>query len=98
MVTIRAHAEGCLLSVRVQPGARRAGVQGVHGEALKVAVSAPAQEGRANAAVVDLLREALGLKRSQVELAAGATSRDKLILVRGLSKEELEAKIATLLG
>src|SRR5262249_41572423 len=47
MVSVAEHAEGCVLPVRAQPGARRAGVQGEQGGALKVAVSAPPEDGRA---------------------------------------------------
>jgi uncharacterized protein len=98
VIAISDHAEGCVLSVRAQPGAKRAGVQGEQAGALKVAVTAPPQDGRANAALTDVLREALGLKRSQVELLGGATSRDKRFLIRGLSREELAMRLAGLLA
>ena len=98
MITITPHAEGCVLSVRAQPGARKAGVQGEQAGALKVAVTAPPEDGRANQALTDLLREWLGLKRSQVELVGGATSRNKQFLVRGLTPDELRERIAVLLG
>jgi uncharacterized protein (TIGR00251 family) len=97
MVTITEHPEGCLVSVRAQPGARRNSVVGEWAGALKVAVTAPAQDGRANKAIVDTLREALGVKRSQLELIAGHTNRNKSILVRDLTRAELELRIATLL-
>ena len=60
MIPLTEHAEGLVLPVRAQPGARRNGVQGEQAGALKVAVTAPAQDGRANAALVEVLREALG--------------------------------------
>jgi uncharacterized protein (TIGR00251 family) len=97
MIVITEHAEGLLLSVRAQPGARRAGVVGEQAGALKVAVTAPPEEGRANKALVETLREELGLKRSQVELFSGETSRDKRFLIRGLSRAELEVRVAALL-
>ena len=97
MMTITEHAEGCVLPVRAQPGARRVGVQGEQGGALKVAVSAPPQDGRANEALAEVLRAALGLKRSQLELVSGLTSRDKRFLIRGLSRVELEKRVAALL-
>ncbi|MBO0699981.1 MAG: DUF167 domain-containing protein [Zavarzinella sp.] len=96
MIAIAPHAEGCLLAVRAQPGARRAGVVGEQAGALKVAVTAPPEDGRANQAVTELLREWLGLKRSQVELASGATNRNKQFLIRGLTPEELRALIGGL--
>ena len=97
MIAVADHAEGCVLPVRAQPGAKRAGVQGEQNGALKVAVNAPAQDGRANEALAEVLRRALGLKRSQLELLSGQTARDKRFLVR-LGRAELEAKLAALLG
>ena len=97
MIAIAKHAEGCILPVRVQPGARKAGIMGEHAGALKVAVVAPAQDGRANKALVELLREVLDLKRSQLELISGETSRDKRFLVRGISQPELESRLGRLL-
>ena len=98
MIAVTEHAAGLVLPVRAQPGARRNGVQGEQAGALKVAVTAPPQDGRANEALAEVLRAALGLKRSQLELAAGATSRDKRFLVRGLARAELERRLAALLG
>lgn len=98
MITILDHAEGCVLPVRAQPGARRQGVQGEQNGALKIAVSAPPEDGRANQALVEVLRDVLGLKRSQVELLSGATSREKRFLIRGLTRAELEARVVGLLA
>ena len=98
MIAITEHAEGLVLPVRAQPGARRNDVQGEQAGALKVAVTAPPQDGRANEALAEVLRETLGLKRSQLELVGGATSRDKCFLVRGLARAELERRLAALLG
>lgn len=97
-LTITPHAEGSLLAVRAQPGARKNAVLGEHGGALKVAVTAPPEDGRANEALTELLREWLGLKRSQVELAGGATNRNKQFLIRGLSPAELSARVAAKLA
>jgi uncharacterized protein (TIGR00251 family) len=97
MIAVTDHAEGCVLPVRAQPRARRAGVQGEQAGALKVAVTAPPQAGRANEALVEVLYKALGVKRSQVELIAGPTSRDKRYLIRGLTRAELEKRLTALL-
>ena len=94
MVTITPHPEGSLLAVRAQPGARKPGVIGEQVGALKVAVTAPPEDGRANQALTELLRDWLGLKRSQVELAGGATNRNKQFLIRGLNPDELRALLA----
>ena len=98
MIVVAEHAEGCILPVRAQPGARKAGVLGEHNGALKAAVTAPPEDGRANQALVEVLREALGLKRSQVALIGGHTSRDKRFLIRGVTKADLEGRLAALGG
>jgi uncharacterized protein len=91
------HQEGLVLPIRAQPGAKKAGVLGEQAGALKLGVTAPPQDGRANAAVVELVRELLGLKRSQVELVAGLKGRNKKLLIRGVPREELAARIRTLI-
>ncbi|HKI33294.1 MAG TPA: DUF167 domain-containing protein [Gemmataceae bacterium] len=98
MIAITDHAEGCVLPVRAQPGARKTGVLGEQGGALKVAVTAPPEDGRANKALTEALRDLLNLKRSQVELLSGATSREKKFLIRGLTRAELESRLAQLRG
>ena len=97
MVEVTENADGLLLPVRAQPRARKSGVQGETGGALKVGVTAPPEDGRANAALVEVLAEALGVKRAQVELVAGQTSRDKRFLIRGATKVDLERTLAGLL-
>ncbi|MBI1832912.1 MAG: YggU family protein [Planctomycetes bacterium] len=96
-IQITDHAEGCIVNVRAQPGARRNAVVGEQAGALKVAVTAPPDKGRANDAIVEVLAEALGLKRSQVEIVSGHTSRQKRFLLRGLTAEALRAKLQSLL-
>ena len=94
MIQLVEHAEGILLPVRAQPGARKAGVLGEHAGALKVAVTAPPEDGKANKALVEVLRQALGVKRSQIELLSGQASRDKRFLIRGLTVKELHDRLA----
>jgi uncharacterized protein (TIGR00251 family) len=92
------HPDGFVLPVRVQPGARKVGVLGERDGALKIAVAASAEHGRANAAVLDLLRDLLGLRRSEIELLSGPASRDKKFLIRGVGKAELQSRLARLLA
>jgi uncharacterized protein len=96
VITIGDHPEGCVLPVRAQPGARKAKVSGEHNGALKIAVTAPPQDGRANEALVELVADLFQLKRAQVELLSGHTSRDKRVLIRGVTKADLSACIAKL--
>ena len=98
MIGIMEHAEGCILPVHAQPWARKAGILGEHAGALKVAVTAPPEDGRANRALVELLAKALNLKRSQVQLLSGATSREKRFLIRGLTRAVIESRMASLIN
>jgi uncharacterized protein (TIGR00251 family) len=97
MIAVTNHAEGCVLPVRAQPGAKRSGIVGERGGALKIAVTAPPDAGRANDALVEALRDALGLKRSQIDLLSGPTSRDKTFLIRGMTRVELQCLVTALL-
>jgi uncharacterized protein (TIGR00251 family) len=78
------------LKVRLQPRASRDGIDGLHGDALKVRVTAPPVEGRANKAVKKLLAEKFGLSPSQIEIIAGERSREKLLRISGISKADME--------
>lgn len=98
MIEVTAHDEGATFAVRAQPGARRNAVVGEHAGAVKVAVTSPPEGGRANAAIIEVLRDWIGCQRSEVELVAGAASRRKRFLVRGASPAELAAKLSHLLG
>ena len=98
MIALTDHPDGCVLPVRAQPGARKAGVLGEQAGALKVAVTAPPEDGRANKALMEILREVLHLKRSQVDLLSGATSRDKRFLIRGVNPKDMGARLTMLLA
>lgn len=91
---IAIHPLGATLAVRAQPGAKKSGILGVHGAALKVAVTAPPEDGRANAALIELLHEWLGVRRSQVELLSGAANRNKVFLIRDISEGTLSELVA----
>ncbi len=97
MIRLQPHPEGVILEVRAQPGARKNGIIGEYAGALKLAVTAAPERGRANKALIELLREVLGLKRFQVELLSGDASQNKSFLIRGLSVEELQARLACLI-
>jgi uncharacterized protein (TIGR00251 family) len=81
------------LRLRVSPGASKSEVVGSHGEAWKVRVTAAPESGKANEAVRDLLATTLGIPRSSTEIISGAASRDKVVVVRGLTAEEAEARL-----
>ncbi len=82
------------LKLHVTPGAREEGIAGWQGQSLRLKVRARPEKGRANDAVLRLLAGHLGLPRARLSIVRGATSRDKLVEVAGLSEDELR----TLLG
>lgn len=87
------------IAVRVHPGARKdALVDRLANGEWKVAVSAPPEGGRANDAVVELLAGLLGVKRRQVVVARGASSRAKSVEVTGLETGEAERRLAAALA
>ena len=93
MIPIRDTPYGATFVVRVQPRARRNAVVGEVGNALKIALTAPPVEGRANQACIEFLAEFLKLPRSSVTIAAGETSRNKVIRVAGMSADELQRRL-----
>jgi uncharacterized protein (TIGR00251 family) len=80
--------------LRVAPGAARAGVVGRHGEAWKVRVTAPPEDGRANEAVVRLLADTLAVPRNTVQLVSGHGSRDKIVELMGLESSQIEQRLS----
>ena len=75
--------------MRVQPRAARSEIAGLHGDALRVRVSAPPVDGAANAALVELLADALGVPRRCVRVVAGAGSRSKLVEIEHADVENI---------
>ena len=90
-MNLREDAAGITFDVLVQPRASRPRLGPIHGDRLKVAVTAPPVDGEANAAVIELLARALGVARSSVEVIAGAASRRKTIRITGATRAALEA-------
>jgi len=76
--------DAIVLRVHAQPGGGRSAVVGRQGDALKVRVAAPPQDGRANEALVGLLAEQFGVEAAQVTLVGGATSRSKRFRIEGI--------------
>ena len=84
------------MRLRVSPGASRSEVVGAHGEAWKVRVAAAPESGKANEAVRDLLASVLGVPRSSTEIVSGRASRDKIVVIHGLTSEEAEKRLGTI--
>lgn len=84
--------------LRVAPGAARTGVVGRHGDAWKLRVTAPAEDGRANDAVLRLLADTLALPLASVKLVSGQTSKDKIVELAGVEPEEIERRLSSAAG
>ena len=93
MIPIRDTPSGATFQVKVHPRARKNAITGEVGDALKVGLTAPPVEGRANEACIVFLAEVLNVPRSSVTIAAGESSRNKVILVSGLSAIQVEARL-----
>lgn len=78
-----------IVRVQLHPGAGRTAVVGRHGDALKLKVAAPPEQGRANDACVSLLASLLGIDEAKVTLSAGAQSRSKRFRVEGIERDDL---------
>lgn len=85
--------DGVTFAVRVVPRASRNEIVGIHGDALKIRLTAPPVEGRANEALIAFLAKRLDVRKSQVDIVAGATSRRKTIRVVGLWPQEVGERL-----
>jgi len=93
MVTIHDTPSGATFAVKVHPRAKRNAITGEVGDALKLSLTAPPIEGRANEACIEFIANLLKLPRSSVTIASGHSSRRKVIRVVGLSTEEIRRRI-----
>jgi hypothetical protein len=79
---IQAHPDGLSIKLHVQPKSGQNQIVGLHGEALKLKLTAPPVEGAANKACLELLSQVLGIAKSGLEITAGQSSRLKKIFIR----------------
>jgi len=93
MISIHDTVSGATFAVKVHPRARKNAITGEVGEALKVALTAPPVEGKANQACIDFIASLLKVPRSSVTIASGASSRNKVIRVTGLSAEDVRRRM-----
>lgn len=87
---LRREASGnIVLSLHIQPGAKKTEIAGLHGDTLKIRLAAPPVDGKANECLIAFLAEELEVPRAQVGLASGATSRRKRLQISGASAEAI---------
>jgi uncharacterized protein len=97
MIPVRDTASGATFSIRVQPRASKNAITGVRGDALKLSLTAAPVEGRANEAVIEFFAKLLNVSRSSVTIAAGESSRNKVIRVSGMSADAVRARLQTVM-
>ena len=93
MIPIRDTAAGATFAIKVQPRAKKNAITGELGDALKLALTAPPVDGRANEACIEFFANLLDVPRSSITIASGETSRRKVIRVAGIAADEVRRRI-----
>jgi uncharacterized protein (TIGR00251 family) len=95
MIPIHDSSAGATFTIKVQPRARKNAITGELGDALKIALTAPPVDGKANAACIEFFANLLKVPRSSITIASGQSSRNKVIRVAGLSADELRTRLSS---
>ncbi len=94
MIAIRETPQGAVFTVKVHPRARKNAITGAVGDAVKLALTAPPVDGKANQAVVEFFAVFFQIPRSSVTITSGETSRLKTVRITGLAAEQIRQKLA----
>jgi uncharacterized protein len=94
MFPVNETTRGVTFAVKVHPRARKNAITGTVGNALKLAVTAPPVEGKANEAVIEFFADFFAIPRSSVSIASGETSRNKVVRVTGISIQRVRELLA----
>ena len=87
------HQDGAAITVRAQPRATRNEIAGIRDGALLVRVTASPVDGAANIALLELLADRLGVAKTRLEIVAGASGRQKRIVIRGLDAPTIAGRL-----
>jgi uncharacterized protein (TIGR00251 family) len=87
------HPDGCTLAVRIHPGARKSAVTGIHDHALKISLTTPPVDGRANEALIAFLAESLRIPKARITIVVGAMNRSKTLRITGKSAADVRAAL-----
>lgn len=98
MIPIHDTAGGATFAVKVHPRAKKNAIAGELGDALKLSLTAPPVEGRANEACIEFLAEVLRVPRASITIAAGQGSRRKVIRVQGLTASQVQERLRAASG
>lgn len=95
VIPVRESAGSVTFAVKIHPRAKKNAVTGELGDALKVSLTTPAVEGRANVACIEFMAKLLNVPRSSVTIASGQTSRNKVIRVAGVTGQYVHDRLAS---
>ena len=90
---IRETAAGLEVKLHVQPRARRCEISGIHGDSLKLKVTAPPVDDAANRAIVEFFSDLLGISKSSLQIVSGLKSREKVLRIQNLSLQTFWERI-----
>ncbi len=93
MIPLRESKDGVSFAVKVHPRARKNAITGEVGEALKLSLTTPPVEGRANDACIEFFAKLLNVPRSSVTIASGHSSRNKVIRVAGVTAQQVQDRL-----
>ena len=93
MIVIHETSDGATFAVKVHPRAKKNAITGEVGDALKVALTAPPVDGKANAACIEFFAKLLNVPRSSVTIATGQSSRNKVIRVAGMTARQVRDRL-----
>jgi uncharacterized protein (TIGR00251 family) len=94
MVSLNESAKGITFAVKVHPRARKNAITGLVGDALKLALTAPPVEGKANQAVIEFFADLFEIPRSSVTIASGETSRNKVVRISGMDRAAVQQRLS----
>jgi uncharacterized protein (TIGR00251 family) len=90
---IKETPDGVIFNIRVLPRSSRCEIAGIQNDALKLKITAPPVEGKANEECIRFLSDTLGIKRNRISIIAGRKSKNKSVAINGLSREDIESII-----
>ena len=98
MIPIKETAEGVVFHVQVLPKSSKRQIAGLQGDFLKIKITAPPVDGRANEECIRFLADLLDIKKGQVHIVGGLNAKKKTVSIKGLQKKDVEALILSVLA
>jgi uncharacterized protein (TIGR00251 family) len=94
MIPVHETSKGITFAIKVHPRARKNAITGIIGDALKLALTAPPVEGKANLAVIEFFADLFEIPRSSVTIASGETSRNKVVRISGMDQAAVQQRLS----